>query len=197
MHSIKQIWSKLDNKKWSKLYKMWVTLLQPRSYRLFKVYFKSAKEEWRSSLRDRCMAQDGLMGRKEVLLTSILHLQGPFFHLTHVLHMFPAKCCAVKGFCSCSLHEGLWICSFHLFEFAAPYCPGFLNSHPVVKLSPHNCLGALHPGLEVLPQVYNFGSFIGSSCFSLSLVQWLLKVPNCLLPFEAQRPFNWKHMIDS
>ena len=23
-----QIWSKLDNKKWSKLYKMWVTLLQ-------------------------------------------------------------------------------------------------------------------------------------------------------------------------
>ena len=39
---MKQIWSKLDNKKWSKLYKMWVTLLQSRSYRLFKVYFKSA-----------------------------------------------------------------------------------------------------------------------------------------------------------
>ena len=40
LHSIKQIWSKLDNKKWSKLYKMWVTLLQSRSYRVFKVYFK-------------------------------------------------------------------------------------------------------------------------------------------------------------
>ena len=44
LHSIKQIWSKSDNKKWSKLYKMWVTLLQSRSYRLFKVYFKSAKK---------------------------------------------------------------------------------------------------------------------------------------------------------
>ena len=42
-HSIKQIWSKLDNKNWSKLYKMWVTLLQSGFYRLFKIYFKSAK----------------------------------------------------------------------------------------------------------------------------------------------------------
>ena len=44
LHSIKQIWSKSDNKKWSKLYKMWVTLLQSQSYRLFKVYFKSANK---------------------------------------------------------------------------------------------------------------------------------------------------------
>ena len=44
LHSIKEIWSKSDNNKWSKLYKMWVTLLQSRSYRLFKVYFKSAKK---------------------------------------------------------------------------------------------------------------------------------------------------------
>ena len=44
LHSIKQVWSKSDNKKWSKLYKMWITLLWSRSYRLFKVYFKSAKK---------------------------------------------------------------------------------------------------------------------------------------------------------
>ena len=143
------------------------------------------------------MAQDGLMGRKEVLPTSILCLQGPFFQFTHVLHMFPVKCCALEGFCSFVLAEGLWIGSFCLFEFAAPYCPGFLNSHSVVILSPHNHLGTLHPGLEVLPRVDNCGSFFGSSCFGFSLVQRCLKVPNRPLPFEVQGPFNWKHMIDS
>ena len=93
------------------------------------------------------------MGRKEVLPTSILCLQGLFFQFAHILCMFPAKCCAVKGFHGRILTGGLWIGGFCLFEFAAPYHPGFLNGHPVVILSPHNCLGTLHPGFEVLPWV--------------------------------------------
>ena len=112
------------------------------------------------------------------------------------LHV-PCKCCAVEWLCSCILVEGLWIGSFHLFKFIAPYCPGFLNSHPVVIFSPHNCLGALHPGLEIFPWVDNLGSFIGGSCFSFPLVQWCLEVLNCPLPFEFWRPLYWKHMIDS
>ena len=130
------------------------------------------------------------MGRKEVLLTSILCLQGPFFQFTHVLCMFPAKCCTVKGFCGCVLVEGLGIGSFCLLEFTAPHCPGFLNSHPVVILGLHNHLGALQPGLEVFPRVGDLGFFIGGSCLRFSLVQQHLEVPNCLLPFEVQRPFN-------
>ena len=114
-----------------------------------------------------------------------------------MFHMFPAKCCALKGLHSCILTQGLQIGSFWLSEFTAPYHAGFLNSHPVVILSLHNCLGALHPGIEVLPWVDNLGSFNGSSFFSSSLVQQCLKIPNCPLPFKVQRPFNWKHMIDS
>ena len=76
---------------------------------------------------------------------------GLFLQLVHMFYMFPVESCGLSRPHGSILTKGLSIGGFQLLKLVAPNCPGLLDGHPIVLLSLHNCLGASHLGVKVLP----------------------------------------------
>ena len=96
------------------------------------------------------MTQDGLAGRKEVMMTFTFLPYSLFLKFLHKPYMFPIEYSGLSRFHSCGLAKSLRIGSLSFLEPTAPNCFGFLDSHPVVSFGLQNCFGAVCLGIEDL-----------------------------------------------
>ena len=94
------------------------------------------------------MMQDGLAGRKEVMMIFTFLSYSLLLKLLHKSYGFPMGYSRLRRSHSCSLTMGIRIGNLGFLEPVAPYCFGFLDSHPIVAFSLQNCLGAVHLGMK-------------------------------------------------
>ena len=116
------------------------------------------------------MKQDGLTGRKKIVMTFAFLSYSSLLQFMHELYVFPVECCRFRRPHGGILTKGLGVGNLQLLEAVAPNCFGLLNGHPIAILSLQNHLGAIHLGIEYPAQMENFGFLIGRSCSFWPLV---------------------------
>ena len=94
------------------------------------------------------LKQDGLTGRKKIVMTFAFLSYSSFLQFVHELYIFPVECCRFRRPHGNVLSKGLGIGNFQLFESVALNHFGLLDSHPITILSPQNHLGAIHLGVK-------------------------------------------------
>ena len=104
------------------------------------------------------MMQDGLTGRKEVMMTFAFLPYSLFLQFLHKLFMFLMECSILRRPHDGVLTKALGIGNLHLLESISPNCFGLLDDCPIAILSLQDCLGAVHLGVKDLLQMENFGS---------------------------------------
>ena len=115
------------------------------------------------------MTQDGLTGKKEVMMTLAFLLYGLFLQFLHKLYMFPMECSGPRRPHDGILTKGLGIGNFCFLELIALSWFGLLDGHPIAILSLKDCLGTIHLGVKDPSWMENFGSLINCSLFGFIL----------------------------
>ena len=96
------------------------------------------------------MMQDGLAGRKEVMMTFTFLPYSLLLEFLYKPYVFPMEYSGLRRSHSHGLTKSFRIGNFRFFEPIAPNCFGFLDGHPIVALSLQNCLDAVHLGIKDL-----------------------------------------------
>ena len=96
------------------------------------------------------MTQDGLAGRKEVVMTFTFLSYSLLLKFLHKPYVFPMEYSGLRRSHSCSLTKSLRIGNFGFLEPIIPNCFGFLDGHPIVSLSLQNHLDGVHLGIKDL-----------------------------------------------
>ena len=96
------------------------------------------------------MMQDGLAGRKAVMMTFTILPYSLLLKFLDKPYVFPMEYSGLRRSHSHSLAKSLRIGNFRFFEPIASNCFDFLDSRPIVALSFQNCLGAVHLGIKDL-----------------------------------------------
>ena len=119
----------------------------------------------------RSMMQDGLTGRKKVVMCFAFLPYSLFLQFLHKPYMFPMECCGLRRPHGSVLTKGLGIGNLQLLESIAPNHFGLLDGCPIAILSLQDCLGTVHLGIKDLLRMENFGCHVGRSLFGFVLAQ--------------------------